>query len=178
MAWAKYAEAKEFEGKKYHGMRVGGIHRWSYPDGTWKERKTTPSDWEIVFTSHKHRLRRAPKGSGAETGGSDGFVSAFNIPLPPAKLTFDHRGGNEWWVEATISGATPSRVLSRDTDGAWAELTLRSWGAWAGSYHIEPGHDVQFRAEVPGVWYESCWFSHPGGVAGTGGSTCPGAKVA
>lgn len=68
MAWAKYGEAKEHEGKKYRGMRVGGIHRWSYPDGTWKERKVTPSDWDIVFTSHKHRLRKAPKGSGAETG--------------------------------------------------------------------------------------------------------------
>jgi len=68
MAWARYSEAKEFQGKKYHGMRVGGVHRWSYPDGTWKERKVSPSEWDIVFTSHKRRLRKAPKGSGAEAG--------------------------------------------------------------------------------------------------------------
>jgi len=64
----RYTDEKEFQGRKYHGMRVGGIHRWSYPDGTWKERKATPSDWGVVFTLHKRRLSKAPRGSGAGVG--------------------------------------------------------------------------------------------------------------
>lgn len=67
-SWARYSDAKEHEGRKYHGMRVGGIHRWSYPDGEWTERKVAPDRWEVTFTSLKRRKRRAPARSGAETG--------------------------------------------------------------------------------------------------------------
>lgn len=63
-----YSDKKEHRGKAYSGMRVGGVHRWNYPDGIWKERKLTPSRWEISFTSHKQRRAKAPQGSGAETG--------------------------------------------------------------------------------------------------------------
>lgn len=60
-----YSAKKEHEGKSYTGMRVGGIHRWDYPDGTWHERKVEPQKWQFAFASHKERKKRAPKGSGA-----------------------------------------------------------------------------------------------------------------
>lgn len=94
----------------------------------------------------------------------------------PAGASFDHRGGNEWWVEAIVTGAAPTRVQAQDTGGPWTGLQLRSWGAWAGSFHIEPGHQVRFRAEVGGSWQESCWFTHPQGLTPTGGATCGAAS--
>jgi hypothetical protein len=99
-------------------------------------------------------------------------TSTTGTAPPPGPITFDHRGGNEWWVEAAVSGATPTRVQAQDDGGPWTELAFKSWGAWAGSFRIEPGHDVRFRAEVSGAWAESCWFTHPGGKTPTGGATC------
>lgn len=63
-----YADPKRHEGKAYHGMKVGGIHRWTYPDGHWTERKVEPDRWQVTFTSRKVRRAKAPKGSGAEEG--------------------------------------------------------------------------------------------------------------
>ena len=34
-----YNEFKDFEGKKYTGMRVGGHHKWYYDKGEWEEKK-------------------------------------------------------------------------------------------------------------------------------------------
>jgi hypothetical protein len=63
-----YDDEKSYGSAKYHGMKVGGIHRWTYPDGKWQERKVAPDRWEVGFTSLKRRDRRAPEGSGAEVG--------------------------------------------------------------------------------------------------------------
>jgi hypothetical protein len=63
-----YQDEKEHGGATYRGMKVGGSHLWTYPDGTWVERKLTPQRWEVAFTSLKRRRRRAPEGSGAEVG--------------------------------------------------------------------------------------------------------------
>ncbi|HWH09039.1 MAG TPA: hypothetical protein VNX21_07545, partial [Candidatus Thermoplasmatota archaeon] len=90
-------------------------------------------------------------------------------------VTFDHRGGNEWWVEVVVSGATPSGVDARDTGGEWKALTLRSWGAWAASFRIEPGNLVQFRARFPdGAAVTSCEFTHPAGAERCGSPPPPG----
>ena len=93
-----------------------------------------------------------------------------------ATIRFDHRGGNAWWVEVKVDFATAEpgsvhldRIDARDQDGPWTTLTLRSWGNYAGSFHVEPGHQVQFRGAQHGgmsdarIW-ESCWFTHPAGV--------------
>jgi hypothetical protein len=63
-----YEDEKEFAGKSYRGMKVGGSHLWTYPEGKWTERKLTPQRWDVAFTSLKRRRRRAPQGSGAEVG--------------------------------------------------------------------------------------------------------------
>lgn len=80
--------------------------------------------------------------------------------------TFDHRGGNDWWVEVRMGGSSLSKVEAQDTgDAAWRPMTLRSWGNWAASFHIEPGHDVRFRATFSdGTTGISCWFAHPSGT--------------
>jgi hypothetical protein len=92
-------------------------------------------------------------------------------------IVFDHRAGNEWWVEVTLSGGASgsvSKVEAMDTGGPWVPLTKRSWGPYANSFHIEPGHQVQFRASWPGgEQVLSCWFTHPAGVEQCSGPVTP-----
>jgi hypothetical protein len=63
-----YNEYKEFEGKKYTGMKVGGSHRWYYDSGEWKEKKITPDKWEFTYAVNKRRAWPAPEGSGVPVG--------------------------------------------------------------------------------------------------------------
>jgi hypothetical protein len=63
-----YNEYKEFEGKKYTGMRVGGTHQWYYDKGEWKEKKIVPDMWEFTFATNKRRAWNAPEGSGVPVG--------------------------------------------------------------------------------------------------------------
>jgi hypothetical protein len=63
-----YEDEKSHAGQAYRGMKVGGVHLWTYPEGKWAERKVTPQRWDVAFTSLKRRRRRAPEGSGAEVG--------------------------------------------------------------------------------------------------------------
>ncbi len=60
-----YDDLKEFGGRKYMGMPVGGQHSWIYPNGLWRERKVAPDKWEFTFASLKKREHAAPEGSGA-----------------------------------------------------------------------------------------------------------------
>lgn len=89
----------------------------------------------------------------------------------PSEATFDHTGGNEWWVQVDVSGS-PDRVQAMGAGGAWTDLQHKDWGDWAASFHVEPGHDVRFRAMTDDAWRESCWFTHPGGKAPDGSETC------
>lgn len=61
----KYDRLKEFKGRKYTGMAVGGRHTWIYPNGLWKERKVAPDRWEFTLSAVKERETEAPDGSGA-----------------------------------------------------------------------------------------------------------------
>lgn len=83
-------------------------------------------------------------------------------------IVFDHKTGNEWWVEVVLSGQASGSVIlveAMDTNGPWVKLEKKSWGAYAASFHIEPGHDVRFRASWSGGAQQvSCWFTHPAGV--------------
>lgn len=63
-----YNKFKEFEGKRYTGMKVGRSHSWIYDAGPWKETKLTPDKWEIHYSVTKRRKGRAPKGSGVPVG--------------------------------------------------------------------------------------------------------------
>lgn len=59
-----YDDLKEFNGKKYMGMPIGGKHTWNYPNGIWKEEKVAPDKWVFTFKSIKRRRREAPVNSG------------------------------------------------------------------------------------------------------------------
>lgn len=63
-----FNDVKEFAGRRYTGVRVGGRHEWTYPEGRWLERKLSPRKWEIRFASQKRRRHEAPEGSGSEPG--------------------------------------------------------------------------------------------------------------
>jgi hypothetical protein len=63
-----YDQIKEFDGKRYTGMRVGRGHKWRYDAGEWTERKVTPDRWEFRYAVVKRRAGRAPEGSGAPLG--------------------------------------------------------------------------------------------------------------
>ena len=63
-----YNEYKEFEGRKYTGMKVGGTHQWNYERGEWREKKTAPDKWEFTYATNKRRAWNAPEGSGVPVG--------------------------------------------------------------------------------------------------------------
>ena len=63
-----YNEYKEFEGRKYTGMKVGGTHQWYYERGEWREKKIAPDKWEFTYATNKRRAWNAPEGSGVPVG--------------------------------------------------------------------------------------------------------------
>ena len=63
-----YNQFKEFEGKKYTGMKVGRTHKWYYDKGEWKEKKITPDKWQFSYNVPKRRAGNAPEGSGVPVG--------------------------------------------------------------------------------------------------------------
>lgn len=65
---ATYNAFKEFEGRRYTGMKVGRSHKWNYGPGVWKETKVTPDEWQIEFSVTKRRVGKAPEGSGVPVG--------------------------------------------------------------------------------------------------------------
>jgi len=66
--FASYDAVKEFQGRKYTGMRVGGNHSWYYEQGEWEETKVAPDKWRFTYAVNKRRKWDAPDGSGAPTG--------------------------------------------------------------------------------------------------------------
>jgi hypothetical protein len=65
---ANYNAIKEFEGRKYTGMKVGDSHSWYYHQGEWKETKVAPDKWRFTYAVNKRRKWNAPEGSGAPVG--------------------------------------------------------------------------------------------------------------
>lgn len=63
-----YNQFKEFEGKKYTGMKVGRTHKWYYNKGEWKEKKVTPDKWQFTYNVTKRRAGNAQEGSGVPLG--------------------------------------------------------------------------------------------------------------
>ena len=63
-----YNQYKQFEGRKYTGMRVGWGHKWYYNRGEWREKKIMPDKWEFSYAVNKTRATEAPEGSGVPVG--------------------------------------------------------------------------------------------------------------
>ena len=60
-----FDELKEYNGKIYTGMSIGGTHHWNYNDGKWIETKKAPDRWSFNFNSLKTRMHSAPSNTGA-----------------------------------------------------------------------------------------------------------------
>ena len=67
-ARVSYDDFKEYEGRKYTGMKIGRGHRWHYDPGEWKETKVTPDLWQCSYAVTKRRAGHAPEGSGVPVG--------------------------------------------------------------------------------------------------------------
>src|SRR5687768_11832424 len=63
-----YNSFKEFEGRRYTGMKIGRRHKWHYDPGVWTEKKITPDKWEVNYSVAKRRAGTAPEGSGVPAG--------------------------------------------------------------------------------------------------------------
>jgi len=63
-----YDAFKEYEGKRYTGMKIGRGHKWQYAAGEWKETKVTPDKWQFHYEVPKRRAGHAPEGSGVPVG--------------------------------------------------------------------------------------------------------------
>jgi hypothetical protein len=63
-----YDRFKEFEGRRYTGMKIGRGHKWHYDPGVWSEKKITPDEWEVNYSVTKRRAGKAPEGSGVPVG--------------------------------------------------------------------------------------------------------------
>ncbi len=70
------------------------------------------------------------------------------VPEGPFNATFTPKGTtNNWWVEVTVTAT--HKVVSVDArvnNGSWVPLAKQSWAAWAKSFFVPNGAEVQFRA--------------------------------
>jgi len=107
---AAYDAVKEFEGRKYTGMRVGGSHSWYYGEGEWEETKVDPDKWQFSYAVKKRRKWDAPEGSGAATGTEYNWyilarqivkkvnANEYTTSMTGAKYKLAHRrAGREEW---------------------------------------------------------------------------------
>jgi hypothetical protein len=106
-------------------------------------------------------------------------VAANHIQTDSGKaIVFDHKTGNDWWVEVVLSGAAAPTVVTvnvmEDSNNVWRPLEKKSWGAWGASYRFGSDADVRFRATwSDGTQAVSCWFDHPGGTERCDGAAPP-----
>src|SRR5438105_12285412 len=111
---ATYDAFKEFEGRRYTGMRVGRGHKWNYDPGVWTEKKVTPDQWEIHYAVTKRRVGKAPEGSGVPVGtGYHWYILAhqnvtklnaneYTTSMTGMKFKLAHRRADkDTWSEST-----------------------------------------------------------------------------
>lgn len=129
---ATYNEFKEFEGRRYTGMRVGRGHKWNYDPGVWTEKKVTPDRWEIDYAVTKRRAGKAPEGSGVPVGtGYHWYILAhqnvtklnandYSTSLKGMKFKLAHkRADKETWSASTQA---QRRQLVKILQGVIADL--------------------------------------------------------
>jgi hypothetical protein len=111
-----YNRFKEFEGRRYTGMKIGRGHKWYYDRGVWNEKKITPDEWEVNYSVTKRRAGKAPEGSGVPVGTQyhwyiigHQIVSKLNAndystSLTGLKFKLAHkRADTETWSASTVA---------------------------------------------------------------------------
>lgn len=80
---------------------------------------------------------------------SCGATSTSSTTTTSAALdaTFSGVKGNDWWVQASVSGSQPIQNVDARVNCSeeWRSLTKQSYG-WAASFHVPSGSKVDFRA--------------------------------
>jgi hypothetical protein len=127
-----YNEFKEFEGKKYTGMKVGRGHNGNYDAGVWTEKKVTPEEWEINYAVTKRRAGKAPEGSGVPVGTEYHWyilahqnvrkldANSYSTALTGLKVKLAHkRAGSDKW---NITEKTQRKKLIKVLQDMIAEL--------------------------------------------------------
>lgn len=113
-----------------------------------------------------------------DNGGSSRSTTREVNATVPITVTWRHSAGNEWWIQTRVTssdGSVPSAVCVSINGGACRPLTLKSWGAWAASYHAPEGTRVTFTATFAAGSVTSGVYAWPSGapVSGDGGPTPP-----
>jgi hypothetical protein len=130
---ASYNTVKNFQGRRYTGMKVGRGHTWNYDAGQWKETKITPDEWAFTFSVTKRRKGKAPEGSGVPVGTEYHWyilahqvvkklnANDYSTSLEGTKYKLAHRrADHEKW---NISETTQRRHLVKLLEDAIAKLT-------------------------------------------------------
>jgi hypothetical protein len=130
---ASYNAVKNFQGRRYTGMKVGRGHTWNYDAGEWKETKVTPDEWSFTYAVTKRRKGHAPEGSGVPVGTEYHWyilahqvvkklnANDYSTSLEGTKYKLAHRrADHEKW---NISETTQRRHLIALLEGAIAKLT-------------------------------------------------------
>lgn len=147
-----YNAIKEFQGRKYTGMRVGGDHSWYYRLGEWRETKVTPDKWQFTFAAVKRRKWDAPKGSGAPVGVeyhwyilADQKVRKLNAneyttSMTGIKYKLAHRraGGRDWSTSDRVRLRRLIRILEENVARLERELGVAGKELGAAPRGAEP----------------------------------------
>lgn len=103
----------------------------------------------IVGDGDQDALREAFAASGDAPSTQQTFtITRLQTASASTSATFSAVRGNEWWIQATVSGngATLAAVDVRLNQAAWQPLAKQSWGGYAASIHVTQGTTVQLRA--------------------------------
>ena len=125
---ASYNTIKEFGGRKYTGMRVGGSHSWYYHQGEWNETKVAPDKWHFTYSVNKRRKWDAPEGSGASVGTEYHWyilahqsvrklnANEYTTSMTGMKYKLAHRraAGEEWSANERAQIRQLIRILERN----------------------------------------------------------------
>jgi hypothetical protein len=129
---ASYNAVKNFQGRRYTGMKVGRGHTWNYDAGQWKETKVTPDEWNFTFAVTKRRKGKAPEGSGVPVGTEYHWyilahqvvkklnANDYSTSLEGTKYKLAHRRADS--AKYNISETTQRRHLIKLLEGEIAKL--------------------------------------------------------
>lgn len=166
------AKAGELEAAGLRGIVWRYMRDNSYSSGYYGPAE---SSWGVITTwgakkpAHDDVIALLRGGQAAAT--STTTYTAASAPAPSGN-PFTNVKGNEWWIQADVSGG-PTAVHARVNGGTWVALSKQSWGSWAVSTRAPTGSVVELRATYAGGATRSASYAWPSATP-TGGATTTG----